>query len=43
MSLGEDNVCVHHRLNLWGGVEDKAAERPSMVQDPNVQADRVES
>ena len=43
MSLGEDNVGVHHRRNLWGGVEDEAAEGPSMVQDPNVQTDRVES
>ena len=43
MPLSEDNVGIYHRVNLWGGVEDEAAEGPSMVKDPNVQTDTVES
>ena len=43
MPLSEDNVGIYHRVNLGGGVEDEAAEGPSVVQDPNVQTDPVES
>ena len=43
MPFREDYVGIYHRVNLWGGVEDKAAEGPSMVEDPNMQTDTVES
>ena len=42
MPSGQDHISVDRRLSSLAGVEDEAAERPSMVQNPDMQSNPAE-